>query len=176
MSINNNARLLIIGEHNANGKIAESQLLTEARTYITHPQLEWLFFYKGNMGIITEEYAGRLITGYPQLAFGKNRQPFSDSISKELFVEFFSRFLFAKNIQLVLMTTFIGFGLIKRFARSRKLKLIFYQPALMQVSPDCLQELRGLEIYSPMENATLQIKKVNDFNALIELLLKQLSL
>ncbi len=176
MSINNNARLLIIDEYNADGKITQSQLLAEAKTYVTHSQIEWLFFYKGNMGIITEEYAGRLITGYPQLAFGKNRQPFSDNISKELFVEFFSRFLFAKNIRLMLMTTFIGLGLIKRFARSRKFRLVFYQPALTEVSSDCLQELRGLEVYSLKENATLQIKKVNDFNALIELLLKQLSL
>lgn len=154
MSTTEDKRLLVIGLINKGERLVDSPLLVEAETMATHPQVEWLFFYQENMGIISEGYEQRLITGYPVLNFGKGDQPFNDRISRELFTEFFKRFLFARKVRVIILTTLVGCEIIKKIARKSNIKIVFYQREQMAIQRLRIKGLKNVEVFSTKKTDT----------------------
>ncbi|MCD6384376.1 hypothetical protein J7M23_01235 [Candidatus Sumerlaeota bacterium] len=146
MSTTEDRRILMIGLVNRGGKLADSPLLVEAGALATHPQVEWLFFYQDNIGIITDSYREHLITGYPVLNFGATDEPFTDRISRELFSEFFTRFLFAKKIQIIITTTLVGLEIVKKIAGKSNIGIVLYQRESAKIPHKRVRHLKNVEV------------------------------
>jgi len=174
-------RLVIIGEAGKDENIASSPLLAEAGELSAYEDVEWLFLYHGNMGIITESYNNRLITGYPVIALRETLKPFSDRVSRSLFKKFFARFLYAKKARQILTTTPIALDLIFKRARKSRIGFSFYAPdfTLLSTVPPSIRRHTSIfvktevEQESPTKEGAVGISSIKQ---IIEILVSRLDM
>ncbi len=169
-----NQRILVVGEVEKGIAIAGAPLLAEAGGIGLHPSVEWLFFYRDNMGIITEQYGGKkLITGYPILGFDTQGTPFEDTVSKQLYTAFFKRFVYAKGARIIVSTTTIAQRLTYKIARKNDIRSVFYVGEGQSLSQQDIREIKKLDVYTAgktmLHNTTLpHILQASSFTTLLE--------
>lgn len=181
MSNSKSTRVLIIGTVEPKTALSESVLFQEAQELSLHDNLEWLFFYYDNMGIITDVYNNHLITGYPVLEEVSGGEPFSCSVSRTLFREFFERFLFAKKISVVITSTQIALEQILNITQKKRMRVYLFDPnGILEKKCNTTRTLRKALIIPSPDNTKTSIKNMPGTQSLtlkdlLQEVLKQLS-